>query len=66
MPMEENIPRREFQPRRRRSILSLRRKRDLAWFLLTTVPFIVALTLLVFHVKVRKPVPAGQEAAENR
>ena len=56
-PIDENIPRREFQKRRTRSIFSLRRKRDLAWFLLSTVPLLVAVTLLVFHVKLRKPVP---------
>jgi hypothetical protein len=68
-PIEENIPRREFQPRRRRTILSFRRKRDLAWFLVATVPFVIAVTLLVFKVKLRKPViverPA-EAAAETR
>jgi type IV secretory pathway component VirB8 len=54
-PIDENIPRREFKKRRSRLIFSLRRKRDLAWLLLSTVPLLVAVTLLVFHVKLRKP-----------
>ncbi len=62
-PMEENIPRKEFQPRRRRALLSFRRKRDLAWFLVTTIPFLVALTLLVFRVKIRKPVTIERATA---
>ena len=62
-PMEENIPRRELQPRRRRALLSFRRKRDLAWFLLSTVPFIIAVVLLAFHVKLRKPLPADAAAS---
>jgi hypothetical protein len=64
-PIRENVPRQEIESRRRRAILSFRRKRDVAWFLLTVVPFIVACTLLAFKVRLRKPVPAPP-AAEAR
>jgi hypothetical protein len=61
--MEEDIPRREFRTRRQRSLFSIRRKRDAVWFLITVVPFIVTLTLVVFKVRLRKPVTVNPGAA---
>lgn len=54
-PIDENVPRRDFRTRRPRAILSIRRKRDLVWVLLTVIPFVVAATLLVFKVRLRAP-----------
>jgi hypothetical protein len=55
-PVEENVPRTPFSPRRRRALLSFRRKRDLVWFLATTLSFVVSVTILSCGVKLRKPV----------
>lgn len=58
-PIREGVSRKEFEMRRQRAILSVRRKRDFVWVFLTVVPFIVAVTLLVFKVRLRAPEPAA-------
>lgn len=62
-PIKENVPRREFETRRRRAVVSIRRKRDVVWILITVVPFLVAVTLLVFKVRLRGPAAVEAPAA---
>lgn len=64
-PIEENVPRQPFPNRRSRAFFSIRRKRDAVWLLVTIVPFLVAVTLVVFKVKLRKPVPAAEAPADR-
>lgn len=55
-----------FPPRRRRALLSFRRKSDMVWFLFSVAFFLVALTLLVFDVPLREPAGGAAEAAQVR
>jgi hypothetical protein len=60
---DDIVPKKIFTPRRRRSILSFRRKSDMIWFLLTLTLFISGVTAFVLTFLQFKPAEWPEESA---